>query len=318
MYLPLPAQPGGNMTYKEFKQKLTDNLTELFPAGTHISIRQFSHNNHILLDGLTILEPGSNISPTIYLNSYFSKYLDGASFPALQNQILSYYYEHCSLRYIDTSFFTCFDNIRSRIVYKLIHYERNRELLKEVPHVPYLDLAIVFYCLIQEGPCKNAAIPIYNEHLEYWNISMEELYDAAFTNTPVLLTFCCDSLADLVLPALDLLPGPERDEARETLHSQIVPMYVITNQKRFNGACCILYQKELKQVAERLKDSLYLLPSSVHEVIAIPASAAGDPKELPSLVQEINLTEVAPEEILSDCVYYYNWHTGQISVYESS
>ena len=71
-------------------------------------------------------------------------------------------------------------------------------------------------------------------------------------------------------------------------------------------------------MAERLKDSLYLLPSSVHEVIAIPASAAGDPKELPSLVQEINLTEVAPEEILSDCVYYYNWHTGQISVYESS
>ncbi len=305
------------MTYEQFKQKLTDNLTELFPSGTNISIRQFSHNNHILLDGLTILEPGSNISPTIYLNSYFARHQDGTSFSALQNQILSYYYEHCSLRNIDTSFFTCFDKIRSRIVYKLIHYERNRELLKEVPHVPYLDLAIVFYCLMQGGPCKNAAIPICNEHLAYWNISVEELYATALENTPVLLTFCCDSLADLVLPALDLLPAAERSAAHETLHSQIVPMYVITNQKRFYGACCILYQNELRQVAERLQDSLYILPSSVHEVIVIPASAAGAPKELPSLVREINLTEVTPEEVLSDCVYYYNRHTGQISIYET-
>lgn len=316
--LPLPAQPGGTMTYEQFKQRLADNLSALFPAGTHISIRQFSHNNHILLDGLTILEPGSNVSPTIYLNSYFDKYQNGTSFSALQNQILSYYYEHCSLRNIDTSFFTCYDKIRSRIVYKLIHYERNRELLKEVPHIPYLDLAIVFYCLIQEGPCKNAAIPICNEHLEYWNISKEELYHAARENTPALLPLCCDSLADLVLPALDLLPAPERAAAQETFHSQIVPMYVITNQKRFNGACCILYQNALQQAAEHLKDCLYILPSSVHEVIVIPASAAGDPKELPSLVQEINITEVAPEEVLSDCVYYYNMHTGQTSVYESS
>lgn len=314
----LPAQPGGNMTYEQFKQKLTANLTELFPAGTHVSIRQFSHNNHILLDGLTILEPGSNVSPTIYLNSYFAKYQDGISFSDLQNQILRYYYEHCSIPYIDTSFFTCFDKIRSRIVYKLIHYERNRELLKEVPHIPYLDLAIVFYCLIQDGPCKNTSIPIRNEHLEYWNISGDELWTLARKNTPVLLSFCCDSLADLVLPALDLLPAPERSAARDTLHSQIVPMYVITNRRRLNGACCILYQNELKQVAEHLKDSLYILPSSVHEVIAIPAFAAGDPEELPRLVREINMTEVAPEEVLSDCVYYYDKRTGQISLYESS
>ncbi len=91
-------------------------------------------------------------------------------------------------------------------------------------------------------------------------------------------------------------------------------MYVLTNRQRLNGACCILYQDVLKQVAGRLGDSLYILPSSIHEVIAIPASASGNPKELSQLVQEINIAEVAPEEILSDHAYYYDRELDEVSV----
>ena len=303
------------MTYETFKKQLKANLRELFPAETHISIRQFSHNNHILLDGLTILEPGSNISPTIYLNHYFENYQNGIPFSSIQSQILHYYYSHCSIQQIDTSFFTCFENVRSRIVYKLIHYEKNKELLKEVPHFPYLDLAIVFYCLVPEGPYENASIPIYNEHLDYWNVSKDTLFALARKNTPFLLSFCCDSLADLILPVLDVLPQRERQAARATLEAETVPMYVLTNQQRYNGACCILYQDALKQVSDQLNDSLFILPSSIHEVIVIPASTADSPRELSGIVREINLTEVSPDEILSDCIYYYNRKSNQLSMY---
>lgn len=303
------------MTYETFKQQLTVNLKELFPAGTHISIRQFSHNNHILLDGLTILEPGSNISPTIYLNHYFENYQNGTPFSSIQNQILRYYHNHCAIQHIDTSFFTCFENVRSRIVYKLIHYEKNKELLKEVPHFPYLDLAIVFYCLVPEGPYANASIPIYNEHLDYWNTSKDMLLALARKNTPFLLSFCCDSLADLIFPVLSVLPKNEWLAAKATLENETVPMYVLTNQQRYNGACCILYQGALQQISEQLNDSLFILPSSIHEVIIIPASTADSPRDLSAIVQEINLTEVSPDEILSDCIYYYNRNSNQISMY---
>ena len=73
------------MTYEAFKQRLLQSLQEFFPHGTHISIRQFPHNNHIILDGLTILEPGSNVSPTIYLNHYYGHYQKGSTFAALQS-----------------------------------------------------------------------------------------------------------------------------------------------------------------------------------------------------------------------------------------
>lgn len=216
---------------------------------------------------------------------------------------------------MDTSFFTCYENVRSRIVYKLIHYERNRELLKEVPHFPYLDLAIVFYCLVPEGPYANASIPIYNEHLDLWNISKDTLLLLARKNTPFLLSFCCDSLADLVLPVLNVLPRSNRQTAGTALDSQTVPMYVLTNRQRYYGACCILYQDALKQVSEQLNDSLFILPSSIHEVIVIPASSADSPEELSGIVQEMNLTEVSPDEILSDHIYYYNRTNNQLSMY---
>lgn len=301
------------MTYEAFKLQLIKNLQEFFPTGTRISVRQFSHNNHILLDGLTILEPGSNVSPAIYLNHYYENYQKGSSFATLQSQILSYYFDHCGVQAVDTSFFTHFDNVRPRIAYKLIHYEKNKGLLEEIPHFPYLDLAIIFYCLIPSGRPNYTSILIYNEHLAYWDIPKETLLGLAQKNTPALLPHTFDPLADLLLPGLSLLPEEDRHTALETLDSEIVPMYVLTNRQRLNGACCMLYPDVLKQAADLLHDSLYILPSSIHEVIILPASRAGDPSELAELVKEINLAEVSPEEILSDCVYQYNQDDGQVS-----
>lgn len=302
------------MTYDLFKQQLVTSLREFFPTDTQIVIRPFFHNNQLILDGLTILEPGNNISPTIYLNYYFEKYQNGTDFSSIQQHILQYYHHHCPVAQIDTSFFTNFDHVYSRIAYKLVHYEKNRELLKEIPHFPYLDLAIIFYCLVPEGPYENASILIYNHYLTYWDIQPETLLNLARKNTPLLLPWRFDSLAELILPALDVLPVKEQPCAEALLDSEAIPMYVLSNEQRYFGASCILYPNALKEISQQLEDNLYILPSSIHEVILIPASFADDANELSEIVQEVNVSEVAQDEILSDSVYYYNQNTEQISV----
>lgn len=303
------------MTYEIFKQQLLNSLQEFFPKGTRLSIQPFFRNNHLLFDGLTVLEPGSNVSPAIYLNHYYDTLQEGISFSTILSQILCYYYEHCSIRTVDTSFFTCFEQIRPRIAYKLINYQKNRELLKEVPHFPYLDLALVFYCLIQEDSEQSASILIYHKHLEYWNISKHDLLAIAAVNTPILLPLSFHSMADLILPMCSLSSSEECQAAEEFLDSEVIPIYVLTNRQRRNGACCILYEAALQMAAERLKDNLCILPSSIHEVIVIPGSAAAAPQELSQVIQEINLTEVSPEETLSGHAYYYSQISGQISIY---
>lgn len=303
------------MTYKEFKYQLLKELEERFPSGTSITIQQISHNNNHTEEALTILEPGLNISPTIYLESYFRQLKKEVPISSIIAQIYSYYQEHRSTHSIDTSFFTCFENIRPRIVYKLIHQEKNKELLKEVPWIPYLDLAIVFYCLLSKSPTENASVLIRNEHLCYWNVSAEDLLSLAQKNTPFLLSSCCDSLAELLLPVLEQLPVQEQIDTKNAFAStSLVPMYVLTNQQRFLGACCILYDDVLKEIAERLDSDLYILPSSIHEVILMPVTVTESVPALSQMVCDINQSEVSAEEILSDHIYYYHRSTDSITM----
>ncbi|MFQ9086043.1 MAG: DUF5688 family protein [Roseburia sp.] len=209
-------------------------------------------------------------------------------------------------------FFTDYANVRPHIAYKLIHYERNRHLLADLPHFRYLDLAIVFYCLVSSSPSGNATILIRKDHLRFWNISPTQLFDAAKENTPRLLSYDLSNMNDLMeellVPAHSTLSDP--DIKKED--AAICPMYVLTNQNKLNGASCILYEHLLEHFADRLCCDLYILPSSIHEVILIPATSDTSYQELSQMVQEVNDTQVSPEEILSDHVYYFSRSSGSI------
>lgn len=303
-----------DLTYDSFKEQLCVDFRKLFADGTQISISSFSHNNRNFLDGLTILEAGSNISPTIYLEEYYTRYVEGAALPDIEQQIYDYYQQHRARQNIDTSFFTCLDRVRPRIACKLVNYDKNRELLKEIPHFAYLDLAIVFYYLIPDDSRGNASILIYNSHLAYWNISKDALLLFAQTNTPSLLPWRCNSMAHLLFPTLDALPESEKQETLELLKHEAIPMHVLTNCRCFLGACCILYPDVLKTISDGFGDNLILLPGSIHEFILVPSAFTEDPEELRKIVREVNLTAVAPEEILSDSIYLYDRSTDKVTM----
>ena len=60
---------------------------------------------------------------------------------------------------------------------------------------------------------------------------------------------------------------------------------------------------------ERLHNEIgnfYILPSSIHEIIAVPASGGFEIAMLYSMVKEVNSTAVSEEDFLSDIVYFYD------------
>ena len=50
-------------------------------------------------------------------------------------------------------------------------------------------------------------------------------------------------------------------------------MYVLSNRARSNGAACMIYPYVLRMMGDILEEDFYILPSSIHEVILVPASA---------------------------------------------
>lgn len=299
------------MTYDTFKEQILAGMKDRIPLAS-LSIQSVVKNNNVQLDGLTIMEGGTNLSPTIYLNYFYETYQNGVEFSSILDTILHTYQSNKPRGKIDTSFFTDYANVRPHIAYKLIHYERNRHLLADLPHFRYLDLAIVFYCLVSSSPSGSATILICKDHLRFWNISPTQLFDAAKENTPRLLSYDLrnmnDLMEELLAPAHSTLSDP--DIKKED--AAICPMYVLTNQNKLNGASCILYEHLLEHFADRLCCDLYILPSSIHEVILIPATSDTSYQELSQMVQEVNDTQVSPEEILSDHVYYFSRSSGSI------
>lgn len=298
------------MTYQEFKTSICHTLQNELGNQVSITIQDIMKNNSTHMDGLTILAAGCNLSPTIYLDPYFTQYQNGRSFHAICQDILQMYEESKVSSRIDVSFFTEYDKVKSHIVCKLVNFERNRELLTDVPHFRFLDLAIVFSCLLESDSTGNATILIHQQHLSYWNITKDDLYALALQNTPTLLKYDLRNMTDILKELL----SNEDIEDFPTPSDAIVPMYVLTNQHKLNGSVCILYHNLLKNFADRLNSDLYILPSSIHEVLLIPAHTSDSYDTLSDMVREVNTSQVSTEEILSDHVYYFSRETCQITM----
>lgn len=278
------------MNYQEFVGSVTGFLRESLPGGTRLQLIPLEKNNGIIMDGLSVRKEGKRVAPMIYLDSYYREYLDGRSLRGICDQILECCEDSDFEEHFDVDFFREPERVRPTVAYRLINYEKNRELLQEIPHLPFLDLAVVFYSLLTDTPVGHATVLIRNSHLELWGKNTSWLYEAAKENTEKLLPKRLVSMEDMIY---------ELSEGKQEPEYAGVPMYVLTNSRKSFGAACLLYDGALGECFRRLEESYYLIPSSVHEVILIPASAVGDSRELCALVQEMNRTQVRSTEVLS-------------------
>lgn len=297
------------MTYQEFKKKTVHAISAKLGPSYRVALQDIIKNNDTHLDGLTILSENSNISPTIYLNYYYEQYLSGKNLSLIHDEILLSYRKNAPTTSIDISFFTDFTKVKERIIFKLVNYERNKELLSKVPHIRYLDLALIFNCFVNSSEDGCATILIYHHHLSFWNITTEELYTLAMKNTPRLLQYQLQNMAEVVI---DLFCDETSDLFDENF--QPIPMYVLSNTTKLNGSGCILYEDLLSDISKKIDSDFYILPSSIHEVLLIPVEHATSYSELTSMVREVNATQLTREEILSDHVYFYSRHTGKITM----
>lgn len=247
-------------------------------------------------------EGDESVSPAIYLDSYFREYEFGKEIDRIIMDIINIYEKVRKNPKIEMDFFTDYNSVKERICYKLVNYKKNEEFLKECPHIKYLNLAIVFYYAYSDSILGNGSIIIRNTHKEEWNVSTEELFRQANDNTERL--FPCEILG--IEDLLEELAGGEfLDEGMEIREEMRIPMYVLTNNSRHLGAISMMYPGLLEKLAKKEDANLFILPSSVHEIIVLPDTGQ-DTEDLRNMVQEVNESQVAEEEILSDSVYYYD------------
>lgn len=152
---------------------------------------------------------------------------------------------------------------------------------------------------------------IQRNDLVRWGISEEELFRQAEQNREIFFTSECIPMERMLTSLITPEMGDEGREPRELCRPfgtalEELPLYVITNRQRSQGASAVLSPGLLLRLTvERGWADCFLLPSSIHEMIALPGTMA-DTERLRWMVQDVNECAVRPEDLLSYSVYRYS------------
>ncbi|MCR4896050.1 MAG: DUF5688 family protein [Lachnospiraceae bacterium] len=293
------------MNINEFTDKVVKAAQEVLGDEYRVCAKEVLKNNDTLLHGVMISGKDTRITPTIYVDNFLPQYEDGMPFGDIMSKIIGAFREGERKTDIDLSFFSEFDKVKDRICYRLLAVERNRELLEMVPYIPFLDLAIVFYYALDSETLGNASIMIRYEHMDMWETDVSTLMKLASENTPRLFPAGCKSLLEVLKEML---------QERYPYGDEEIPMLVASNETRLQGASVILYPDFLEDVAGRNEANLFVIPSSVHEVLLLPDRGNLSSEMLRDLIRSVNSTSVDPVEVLSDNLYYFDRSEKQVRI----
>ncbi len=305
------------MTYETFLSSILQETRKQAGALFSVSIQKTVKNNGIVLDCLSIRQTDSSIAPSVSLTPFYEEAKAGVPIETIAGRILELASRQSAFPSGLDSWIYDFSQVKTHIAFRLISAKENEALLSSVPHTAFLDLALIFYVIVDQKKDGHMTILIHHEHAKLWHTDARELYQLASFNTPLLLPPKITPLDQVIAsfsPDLPLFQTKDTGSRESEPEQGTFPLHVLTNTAGLNGAACILYPQILKNFAEPAKDDLYILPSSIHEVLLSPVSSSPSVQELNQIVTEVNEFEVPTEERLSDHVYYYSALKDQIFI----
>ncbi|MEE0685163.1 MAG: DUF5688 family protein [Lachnospiraceae bacterium] len=300
------------MEYLNFCEKVKLKLQELVEEGATVRIQKVLKNNNVVRYAAIITERNSRISPSIYLENFYSDYINGRSLSDVCEEVLNLHNKHKDGVSFNFDDYFNYDYVKDKLYIKIINKSKNEEFLKGVPYKEFFDLAVICYISLEEAENGHATITVNNRNLEIWNVTKEHVFETAFNNSyenmPPTLEKMTTVMRDLLI---EKSGSTYNDEVSEQIDNAIEIMeknsdydiYVLTNSIRLNGAHYITDEDYLVDFANSVNSDLYILPSSIHELLIIPMSCGLKKEELIKMVRDINSTELSQGEVLSDNIY---------------
>lgn len=291
------------MNFEEFKAWAKENITSKdWKETSQVEISVVKKNNGVSKAGLSIREDEHDVSPLLYLDDYYIHYQNGELLENIIRNIRADYDKKVQMAAVKIPNLQEFENIRGRVIYRLVNYEKNKDILEDCPHIRLYDLAVTFRWVAHIDDVGVSTSLITNKQVKEWGVSVNDLVLAARQNTPRLFPAQIIDMEEMLAGMVSFI-----------LYPSAIPMYILTNKQELNGASALLYGDILKDFANKKGADMYILPSSIHEVIMVPADRINDPTKLLSIVHDANTTVVSIGDVLSDSVYYYDRKTDHIT-----
>ena len=290
------------MSYEEFKAWAADEIRAWLPpeyADADVSIHRMEKLG-LAYDGMTVVRSGQRAAAAVNLTAFYDMYQEGRTAGDIIHEMADVAVMQAPQ--MEYSVFSDYEAAKDYLFIRVANKEANADVLAGMPHKEVEDLAITYHVLVNHDQNGIASAPVTDDLLRHYGVTAEQLHEDAIANSQRMLPAQLDSMQNMLF-------GMMTPEASDTLRDEPYPgstMLVLTNNVQLNGAAALFYPGVMDQAAERLGGDFIVLPSSTHEVIMIPADGMTDFRSLEQMVKDINRSQVAPEERLSDHVYHYD------------
>lgn len=295
---------------QELMEYIKNHIKEYLPLeyqDANVMLEKVTKNNDRVLTGLIVRRNGETTAPAVYLEPYGEQIDNGRSLNSVMREIAAIQADY-HLPVFDPSSFEDYEKVKPNLAIRLYDPEKNQDYLKDKPYTPCGDLAAAYRIQVSKDNDGVASAIVTNSLLQTWGISAEQLHKDAITSENSRETVCFHNMDDVMNRIM--FSG----ECPNLLNNDEIPntgsgLYVLTNQSQLNGASVLAQDNILERIGDMLGTNFYVLPSSIHEVLIVPDNGSFNLKELEAMVKEVNVTQVAPEDLLSDKVQYYDRET---------
>lgn len=289
-------------------KELVGAVKEMAGNGYSVTAQETTKNNGVKMLGIEIRKPEETVVPRLYVDGIVDRVEDG--FMTVEDAAKKVFemYQNSETPEIEMNVEKLIDRkfILDHVEYRLVNAERNAEKLKDIPGKKIADLVAIYRVVVSAGEDGMMSYVLTKAILDRSGISFEELDEVAKKNAEKS-GFSVRTMSEVLCELMGVNVGQEIEEPDGP------QMYVLTNARKLHGANIMLYKEYLEIAAEKMNGDFYIIPSSIHELIAVPVSAQGL-EELREMVKAANDNQLAPEEILGYEVYRYNRETGEVEV----
>ena len=267
-------------------KNLVDNETEV--------TSQMVQKGTETLTGITIGK--GNIRPTVYMEHYEELFeTDGYEVVAKEMIKLC---KKAGIPNVNCNEITTWEYAKNNLLLCIEPKGTNKNYVT----IPYLDLDLYFRVKVSD----DGTYRVNEMMLSSWCAIEEDLLDIVMQTNK----FKANSMKETMIKIM-IEDGMPEEYIEEIRNNDAPDQTVVTNEENLYGAAAIYNKAILKQVADKYESDLYILPSSIHEILLLPTTY-GYKNEMDAMVKEVNETQVEPNEVLANHSYIFRRNTMEI------
>lgn len=295
-----------DMDYETFKMKLSQDIYQtLCDSGMENVTMRFQNIEKLNqnYESLTVIPENGVFGATLNLETAFAEYNRNGDYKNVLDKSVDVVLAGIDrMPAVDLENLLNYEAMKKTLAIDIISAERNEILLQKVPHELMEDMAAVYRFVLNNSEAGRETVLVTKDMLNNMGIIEEQLMSDAKEIAPKIRPVVIQGMNEVMKEKM----GEEEFEKIDLPNEENEILFLASVPDGICGAGVLAYPNFMEQAADIIGGDFFILPSSIHEVLLVPDDGSWSARALKTLVENVNETEVRPEEKLTDSVYHYD------------